>query len=462
MPSPSRLVLRALFGAACAVALAATPPAARADDAVAMIVDLATRDDAEFRAIGLDGIRHAAKGEAATRAFAALLDAQPADRQVTLIRALADRGDPAALPVIIGLLDHSPDSTVRTTAIAALGVLGSGSEVPLLLESLKAGDPYRTAARHALAIVRGDDAVQGLRAAVTSGDATSRPVLIDLLGERRIRSALPDFAGLATDADAAVRQAAMRALGAMGGAAQVPALVAGVLAAAPGAERQAAERSLVAVCTRNPGHAESARQFLALFQAAPQTDQETLLTALGAIGGAGALAIVDEMVANPAAARRRFGLEALVRWPDASVASRLLDLVGKARDPAERALLVGALIRIAPLPDNTLDDAGKLALVKQTMDLCTTDAERGRLLERASAIRTIETFRFVVPYLDQPALAASARKSVVALAHHRKLRDAHKAEFMAALDTVIATAQDPELVERATRYKEGKTWERKR
>jgi hypothetical protein len=103
-----------------------------------------------------------------------------------------------------------------------------------------------------------------------------------------------------------------------------------------------------------------------------------------------------------------------------------------------------------------------LDLVKRTMALCTTDAERARLLERVNAIRTVETFRFVVPYLDQPALAPAACKSVVELAHHRSLRDAHKAEFMAALDRVIATTQDAELVERAGRYKEGKTWERKR
>jgi uncharacterized protein (DUF1778 family) len=187
-----------------------------------------------------------------------------------------------------------------------------------------------------------------------------------------------------------------------------------------------------------------------------------LLPTLGGIGGPGALAIVDELIASQDAGRRAFGLKAISRWPDATVAPKLLELVGKARDPAERELLLGALIRIAPLPDNKLDDGQKLALVKKTMELCTADADRARLLERANAIRTVDTFRFVLPYLDQPALAASACKSVVELAHHQKLRDGHKDEFVKALDKVIATTQEAELVERATRYKEGKTWERKR
>ena len=96
------------------------------------------------------------------------------------------------------------------------------------------------------------------------------------------------------------------------------------------------------------------------------------------------------------------------------------------------------------------------------MQLCQKDEDRARVLERANAIRTVETFRFVLPYLDNPALAEPACKSVVELAHHQKLRDGNKDEFMKALDKVISTTKNAELVERASRYKEGKTWERKK
>ena len=68
---------------------------------------------------------------------------------------------------------------------------------------------------------------------------------------------------------------------------------------------------------------------------------------------------------------------------------------------------MGTLIRIAPLPDNKLKDAQKLRS-----------------------------------------------------AH--KLRDDHKAEFAKALDKVLGTTKDDELVQRATRSKAGQTWERKK
>ena len=74
---------------------------------------------------------------------------------------------------------------------------------------------------------------------------------------------------------------------------------------------------------------------------------------------------------------------------------------------------MGTLIRIAPLPDNKLKYAQKLR---------------------------------------------SAHK----LRDPHKLRDDHKAEFTKALDKVLGTTKNDELVQRATRYKAGQTWERKK
>ena len=432
---------------------------ATAADTVAAVIDLVGRDDADFRAIGLDRIRHAAKGEAATRQFANVLANQPAERQVELLRALADRGDKAAIPAIASTLAAVKDPAARAAAVAALGALGGGAEVALLTRSLAAADPEKAAARRALTVIRGDEAVTQLVDVARSGEPGARPLVLDILAERRARSALPMFIAASSDADAGVRAAAMRALGRLGGPDEVPGMVQGYLKAAAGQERNDAERALVAVCTENPGKDRAAESFLAIFKAAAEADREALLSPLGRIGGPGALAIVDDLLADPA--KRDLGMKALTRWPDATVTPKLLDMLGKTQNPAEREMLLGALIRIAPLPDNKLNDKQKLELVMTIMPLCQTDAERAKLLERANAIRTVETFRFVLPYIDQPALAEPACKSVVELAHHRNLRDAHKDEFTKALDKVIATTKNPEFVERANRYKAGKTWERK-
>jgi HEAT repeat protein len=451
--------MRFLF--CCTALCLAFVPAERAAaaDAVATIIELVGRDDADFRAIGLDQIRHAAKGEAATRQFAALLAKQPADRQIELLRALSDRGDKAAIPAITAALAAAKDPPARAAAVAALGELGGGAEVTVLKQSLAAEDPERTAAKRALIVLRGDEAVSELIDVARSGEGAVRPLAIDILAERRARAAVPTFVVAATDANEAVRRAAMRGLGKLGGPDEVPGMVQGFLKAAAGAERNDAEKALVDVGTENPGKARSSESFLAVFKATAEADREALLSPLGRIGGPGALPIIDDLLADPA--KRDLGLKALTRWPDATVAPKLLDMLGTAHDPAEREMLLGSLIRIAPLPDNKLNDKQKMELVAKIVPLCQKDQDRVKLVERVNAIRTVEAFRFVLPYLDDPALAEPACKSVVELAHHRNLRDAHKDEFTKALDKVITTTKNPELVERANRYKEGKTWERK-
>jgi HEAT repeat protein/uncharacterized protein (DUF1778 family) len=451
---------------ALALCAAAAGPASGAEDVVEMTVELVSRDDADFRAIGLDRIRHAAKGEAATGKFAALLAKLPAERQIELIGALGDRGDKAAIPAITALLVASQEPAVRAAAVQGLGMLGSGTEVAVLKRSLAAAEPEKSAARRALTILRGDDAVKQIVEGAEFGEPGLRPVFIDILADRRARSALPALVKTTGDADGAVRSAAMRALGKLGGPDQVAGMVTGLLKAAAGGERDQAERAVVAVCTQNTGKEKSADVFLAAFKAAGDADRETLLPALGRIGGPAAIVIVDGLINDPEPAKREFGLKALTRWPDATVAPRLLDLLAKAGDQdngqGERDMLLAALIRIAPLPDNKLNDKQKLELLEKTMQLCQKDEDRARVIERANAIRTVETFRFVLPYLDNPALAEPACKSVVELAHHQKLRDGNKDEFMKALDKVISTTKNAELVERASRYKEGKTWERKK
>ena len=467
----------AAFRAVAAVALLALtilqPPAgsrtitasaaeAAPDDPVRLVVDLVSRDDADFRAIGLERVRYGVKGAGATEAFAAMLPKLPAARQAELVSALADRGDHAALPAVLTLLGTTADLAVRAACLTALGAVGAGAEVAPLVRSLAADDPERAAARRGLMRLQGPDVNARIVAAQAAAAPGVRARLIEILADRRARSALPEILAAAVAESDVVRTSAMQALGRLGGPDQVIGMVQGLLAAAPGGERETAERAVVTVCTRNPGSEKSAAVFLERFKSLPDAEREPLVPTLGRVGGAGVLALVDGLVADPDAARRKLGLTALAKWPDATVAQRLLDRLDAARDDAERDLLLGALIRIAPLPDNKLDDRQKLDLLKKTMTLCRRDDDRRRVVERANAIRTIDSLRFVAPYLDDPVLAESACLSVVELAHHRNVRDAHTAEFTQALDKVLGTTKNAELVERAERYKNGQTWERKK
>ena len=81
-------------------------------------------------------------------------------------------------------------------------------------------------------------------------------------------------------------------------------------------------------------------------------------------------------------------------------------------------------------------------------------------IQVAKAIRSIDTLRFLVPLLEQPAYAQQACLTVVELAHHSGLRESHKEEFHRVLDQVIALSKDATVIDRARRYKTGQTWVR--
>ncbi|MCE9631026.1 MAG: HEAT repeat domain-containing protein [Planctomycetia bacterium] len=441
---------------AASAAVAAPTAEARAlgDTVLAAIAS----PDADLRAIAIDRVRYGLKGDWFTRVVGERLPSLPPAVQAAVLSALGDRGDAAALPAAASLLDSSSDAGSRAAALLAIGKLGGAADVARIVKSLAANDPERAAARRALLVLGGSDSPAAIRAAAQAATGVTRAALIEVLASRRDRAALADMVAATSDADAGIRQAGVGGVAALGGPGEVEGLARGLLKAEPGGNRDEIEKAIVAICTVNTGREQATEKFLGVFKAAGEADRETLLPALGRIGGPAALGIVDGMINDPVS--RKQGLAALTRWPDAAVKDRLLALLASSTDEGEKKLLLASLIRIAPLPNNKLNDGQKLELLKKTMDLCDRPEDKAKVLERANAIRTIETFRFVVPYLDDPALAEPACRSVVELAHHQKLRDAHKDEFVKALDKVLGTTKNEELVDRANRYKAGQTWDR--
>ena len=77
-----------------------------------------------------------------------------------------------------------------------------------------------------------------------------RVALIEILASRRGLVAVPDILAVAIDEDAAVRAAAMKALGQLASTGHLPGMVQGILKAEPGRERVAAEKCVMFVCSR--------------------------------------------------------------------------------------------------------------------------------------------------------------------------------------------------------------------
>jgi HEAT repeat protein len=305
----------------------------------------------------------------------------------------------------------------------------------------------------------GDGVTAAIVAEMKQASSPTQVALIEILTTRRALDAISDLLSAAVGADAAVRAAAMAALGQLAGPEHLAGMVQGVLKAEKGAEREAAEKSIVAVCGRIADAEKRADPLLAVRESLNAADRTTLLPTLGRLGGNKSLELVETAIADADPHLRDVGLRALCNWPQPSVAPRLVELFEKEENPAQRAMLLAAFIRVAPLGDKR-SSAEKLAGLQKAMSLCSRPEERQSVLKRARAVRSVESLRFVAAYLDDPQYAEQACETIVELAHHRELREANKAEFEKALDRVIETSHDATVLERADRYKHGKTWAR--
>ena len=449
--------------AIAAFALFALTAAVRADDdTVKTVIDLVSDKDKDVRAIGLEQPRDDAKGAEATQRFAAVLPKLAPETQVGLLGALAGRGDAAAKPAVLNLLKTS-QGEVRSAAIRAMGPLGDKSDVPQLV-ALLADDKSQKDADASLTLLHGDGVNASLCGQLKTAASPVRVALVKLLVARHAVDSVPALLAASKDSDSKVRAAALEALGQLAGPELIAKLARAILDANDAKSREEAEISLALIARRDPKNSDPARPLLKIIDSMSESDQRAMLPALGRVGGPSARKVVDAAIGNTIADRNLraemtlAGETALFNWPDGSVSPRLVELADVfIVMPASRKVFVDALIRVAPLPDGR-SDAERLAMLKKAMELCSTDAQRTTVIKRARAIRSLDTFRFVAPFMDQPQFAQVACETVVELAHHKELRQPNKAEFNKALDKVILISKDPEVILRAKHYLKDETW----
>ncbi|MBN2475146.1 MAG: HEAT repeat domain-containing protein [Pirellulales bacterium] len=402
-------------------------------------------------------VRQAAAGQlqnlsvAALREVAAGMSALPAEGQTATLAAIRVRQDKSLASVVLRAAG-ADDPAVRIAAIRALGIVGDATALPLLIESSAKGDAAGRAARQSLETIcdpQVDEQIaQRLRA---EKDPSRRAVWIGLVEARRPAGAVGWLLKEATNDHPEVRGRAMAALANLAGPKDVAAMASAVLHADRGAERDNAEKAVMLVCQRIPDAEGQAAPVIGVFKESAPADQAALLPLLGRIGGPQAKEEVEAALSSSDAARYEAGVRAICNWPDASVAGELLELSEKAESATHRLWALRAFIRVIALP-NAMPDAQKLVLLKQAMQRAERDEERNLVLQRVSAVRTVEALRFLLPYLDQPSLVQTAGKSITELGRHTELREANRSEFIPALEKVIATNQDHATLEQARRY----------
>jgi hypothetical protein len=341
-----------------------------------------------------------------------------------------------------------------------MGKLGGPNDLPLLIKTLSAGSSAeRSAARQSLIGLSGDSINMSIGMQLEAALPATKAALIDVLATRRATDQLPPISAATLDEDANARRAGMRALAQIGTAEQIPQMLAGVLKAQKGSEREQAEKAVAFLCDRIENEEQRAAAVIAALSTVDAAQRDQLLSLVGRVGGRKLIDFVAKIATSDDPARRQLGIDALSKWPDASVADKLLEITAHAIDPAERSLAFRGFVKVSAARDHRSDHE-RLDRMKQAMQAAQTPEEVSLVINRVRTAYDIDALRFVLPYLDQPQFSQIACETVVEIAHHREVRDPNKKEVDRALDKVIKVSKDAVVIDRANRYKRGETWQR--
>ncbi len=387
--------------------------AVRGADGVSLLVELLRSGKAADTAVALRAARDV-PGPAVTQALAGELGRAQPELQRLLLTVLRERADPAARAAIAGLAEQAPPA-VRVEALHALGELGDASVVPVLVRALGTAGDVGAAAGASLRGLKAEGTDAALLAALDKAEGVGRVPLIELLCDRRCAAAIPALLAVVHDPAAPAAGAAWKALGRLAGPAELPALLAHIVAGRAGAHGELAESALCLAAARNPVAASRADPVLAAYAAARDVAaRQALLRILGRIAGDKACDVVVRATGDGDPAVRDTAVRLLADWPDARPAEALLKLAQTSTNETHRVLALRGTVRVLGL-------AGSAPAATQVRSLdevlrAVPGADSKRLVLAAVAnIRHADALALAVRELADPAVRAEAATAAVAL-----------------------------------------------
>jgi HEAT repeat protein len=344
-------------------------------------------------------------------AVAPKLASYDAPTQVAVLSAFGRQGEATAIPALVAAAAHTrPD--IRQAAIDALGRVPGTPDTALLLAKIGAdsGSDDARLARQSLARLSGPNVAPAILSGAERGDPAVRPVFVEQLALRNMTEALPLLLKLRTDADAAVRTAAVGALGEIGTAAEQAAVVAWAAQASDSAEQAKALAALVKLTLRLPDAATRGRAFFAAIESAPAEVAVRLVPALARLGDQAAAETAARLAARNDPAVAEAAVNALGRWSDRTALAPLATVAGSA--PLENVRASAGQAALRQLERNRDKWTAETTEVVARLTAATKDAAaRKRLLALLNRANNEAAVPLAESFAAEPALAEAARET---------------------------------------------------
>lgn len=336
-----------------------------------------------------------------------ILTRGPDHLRLALLATLDDSTRTAHFDAIATNLGHE-NPEVRAAAIRAMT---HPRGLSALLAYLKSENAQQLPdIQKAILTIAGPDDMNTIAAALAGAPAPARTLLLDLLGQRRATGCFDAVFALTADADAAVRLAAMKALGGVATPDQLPKMTRLLLKTTESSEQTALHRSVIHVSKTMPDAERRADALLAVLPSASPEATEAIVGSLPELGGPAALRAVTAAAAGENEGIRNAALKSLADWPDETAADAMLQAATRTTDLTQKVLLLRGYVRV--IRAGALPAEEKLARYRAALPAAPRPEDKTMILGALVDIKTMDSLLLLGGHLDDPAI----REEVASLA----------------------------------------------
>ncbi len=344
------------------------------------------------------------------------LSGLPADARALVIGALGDGGNPAAVPGLIQAAKQG-DREVRQAAIGALGRIGGLDSLAALCE-LMAGNSNAQEKQVIISTLEGlegDGVDRALTGIMQKAPEADRPIYIGLLALRHVSSATPILIDEARSSEGLVRQVAVKAIGQLGTAEDLPTVLSFLVDMKGDSDRDEVERAVVSLAGNIEDEAARADVVAAELDKANRIPIRcSLLRVLGRIGNAKALETVGRYLRADNPEVRETAVRALASWPNIRALDRLAAELKNTSDPVLRVVIMrgcARLIAMDPRPASV-----KLDICKVLVGAAERVEDKKQVLGVLANVSDARALDLVMPFLNEAGVKMEAELAALKIA----------------------------------------------
>jgi HEAT repeat protein len=350
----------------------------------------------------------------------------------------------AAFPVVLEMAKNNENvvqPAAQVAAIRALAGLPNDEVVEFLLAAATGdNDANATAADDALTRMKSPGLEQKIIARLEQSPGRAGIPLVQVCRLRQISAATPVLLPLLSDADDAVRLAAIAALGNTVSGESIEVLFDHLLNPASDTEFQAVRTALLAVCHRAVDPDTIATKLAVIYEGATLQAQIAMLELFGALGGGVAVESVHRAIMDPTEEIQDTATRILGTWPDTGAATVLLAVMESDADERFRIRALRGYIRIIRQMDTSNEHRFHMSM--EALARAQRDDEILLIVDALGRIPTHASLMKLLEFLDKPTFAEQAATSGIAVG--RALIAPHPNEVGVVMRKILEVSEHAE------------------